>query len=84
MAIKVGRCLLQEQLIRIGSSPTDLAERMDMKKSQISDYINNRRTMDLHTAYNIANEIGCTVEDLYELIEIPASERKRSRRKGRQ
>lgn len=79
MAYKVGRCLLSQHLRRIGMTPQELATRLHMPISQISDYANNRKIMGLKNAKSIASVIGITIDELYEWSLIKPTERKRSR-----
>lgn len=80
MAVKAGRCLLQLRLAEAGLTQQDIVDRLNMTRSQVSDYAHNRRLMGLETAVSIAGVIGCRVEELYEWIPIPPSVRKRSKR----
>lgn len=84
MAYKAGRCLLRVRLREAGLKAADVAERLGMKESQISDYANNRKRMSLETAKNIAVIVGCHIDDLYDWIDIKPSQRKRIRRQGEQ
>jgi len=79
MAYKVGRCLLSHHLRRIGMTPQELASRLHMPISQISDYCNDRKIMGLKNAKSIASVVGCTIDELYEWVLIKPTERKRSR-----
>jgi DNA-binding XRE family transcriptional regulator len=80
MAFKVGRCLLQQRLAEARMTQQELAEKIDMKPQQLSDYAANRYTMSLRNARTIAHALGCHIDDLYEWIEIPPKQRKRRRR----
>lgn len=72
MKVDLGRCLLNEMLMKAGMSTTDLSRTLQYKPERLSDYSDNKRMMPLKVAISIANTIGCRVEDLYELI--PAEE----------
>ncbi|OME69658.1 helix-turn-helix domain-containing protein [Paenibacillus peoriae] len=74
MAIKPGRCLLKQRLREIRKDQQWLSEITGIAKSQISEYANNKRLMSLTTAMNIAEAIGCQIDDLYERIEFSSSE----------
>lgn len=63
---EVGRCLLRYRLKEARMSQQELSEKIKMSKTQISDYIHNRRKMSLSTAKTIAEAVGCTIDDLYE------------------
>jgi plasmid maintenance system antidote protein VapI len=68
--VNVGRCLLGERLRERGMTQVDLALKLNMSESRISDYIHNRKRMSLTTAINIAYAIGCSPFDLYEVTPI--------------
>jgi len=61
-----GRCLLSRRLKEIGKTQQWLSEKTGISKSQISDYIHNRRIMKLGTAKTIAAAVDCYIDDLYE------------------
>ncbi|KIL42047.1 hypothetical protein SD70_02350 [Gordoniibacillus kamchatkensis] len=76
MAYKVGRCLLQRRLQEAGMTQQDLANRINMSRQQVSDYATGvKNSMHLSTAKTIASAIGCSIDDLYEWIEIKPSKR---------
>lgn len=81
MAFLVGRCLLQQRLNEFGITQQQLADRLHMPISQISDYVNNRKKMSLRNAKSIAAEINCYIDDLYEWVPVHSAQRKRSRHK---
>lgn len=64
--LQFGKCLLLDLLHKRGWNQNMLCEMTGLKKSQVSEYANNRRTMSLKTAIVIAHVIGCHVEELYE------------------
>jgi transcriptional regulator with XRE-family HTH domain len=64
--MKVGRCLLQKRLKDAKMTQQQLAEKTGISKQKISDYANNRIIMSLPTAKNIADAIGCFIDELYE------------------
>ncbi|MCP1354610.1 MULTISPECIES: helix-turn-helix domain-containing protein [Aneurinibacillus] len=64
--LEVRRCLLRNRLREYGLRQQDLADRLGMPRSQVSDYATGRRMMTIETAASIANAIGCTIDDLYE------------------
>jgi transcriptional regulator with XRE-family HTH domain len=57
----------------------ELAKRLMMPRTQISDWVNNRKTMSLETAKNISELLGISIDSLYEWEEVKTSERKRRR-----
>lgn len=63
-----GRCLLVRRLKEIGKSQQWLSDVTGISKSQISDYVNNRRIMSLPTAMTISMAVGCSINDLYEIV----------------
>lgn len=75
MAFKAGRCLLKQQLRRRGMSQRELADKVGMNESQVSQYATNVQEMSLNTAKTIAAALGCYVDELYEWIEVPRRRR---------
>ncbi|MFD0712983.1 helix-turn-helix domain-containing protein [Paenibacillus sp. GCM10027626] len=70
MKFELGRCLLHERLVEYGITIEELTQALLYKRERISDFIENKRIMPLKTAISIADTIGCTVSELYELIAI--------------
>lgn len=68
MKIELGRCQLNEALIKAGMTMTELSRKLQYKPERLSDYIDNKRVMPLQVALSIADTIGCQVEELYETI----------------
>lgn len=68
--VSVDGCLLDVRLKEKGMSQIDLALKLHMSESQISDYVHNRRRTSFPTAINIALAVRCSLFDLYELIPI--------------
>jgi DNA-binding Xre family transcriptional regulator len=66
MGYKPGRCLLDVILKRKRKTQQWLSEDTGISKSQISDYVTNRRQMSLGNAMTIAKSLRCHIEDLYE------------------
>lgn len=66
MRYEVGRCLLRYRLQEAHMTQQELAEKIGMKRSQISAYVTNRREMTLGTAKTISNAVRCSIDDLYE------------------
>jgi DNA-binding XRE family transcriptional regulator len=73
MTVKVGRCLLKERLKEAKMSQKTLAQKVGKSKQRISDYANDRVQMSMATAREIAQVLGCHIDDLYEWIEVPTS-----------
>jgi transcriptional regulator with XRE-family HTH domain len=64
---EVGRCRLKTLLRERNIQQKDLADKLNMSKQQINDYISGHTsTMSLKTAKNIASALGCHIEELYE------------------
>ena len=61
----VGKCLLADRLKKADLTQSELAEITNIPKSQISEYVNNKHTMSLITAYTISEALNCHIEDLY-------------------
>ncbi|RDW21048.1 XRE family transcriptional regulator [Oceanobacillus arenosus] len=74
MALKVGRCLLQNRLKDAHMTQQELANRMGITVQQINKYVRNRQKMSIEVAGNIAFILKCHVEDLYEWIEVGNNE----------
>ena len=68
MALTTGRCLLGDYLESKGWSQRYLSRITDVPKSNISDYSRNRYVMSLAHGKNIADALGCSIEDLYEWV----------------
>jgi DNA-binding Xre family transcriptional regulator len=66
MGYKPGRCLLDVILKQKRKTQQWLSEDTGISKSQISDYVTNRRQMSLGNAMTIAKSLMCHIEDLYE------------------
>ncbi|WP_076304691.1 helix-turn-helix transcriptional regulator [Paenibacillus odorifer] len=63
-----GRCLLARRLREIDKSQQWLSDVTGISKSQISDYVTNRRIMSLSTAMTISKAVKCSMDDLYEFV----------------
>ncbi|HEX5519563.1 MAG TPA: helix-turn-helix transcriptional regulator [Candidatus Nitrosocosmicus sp.] len=74
MAYKVGRCLLQQHLDKAHMMQSELADKLGVPKQQIQNYINGNRIIYLPIAKNIAAILNCTIDDLYEWIEVGNNE----------
>lgn len=66
MRVELGRCLLRELLDKSNMRQHELSDKSSKSETQISDYINGRKSMSLKTAVEFALIIGCHAEDLYE------------------
>jgi transcriptional regulator with XRE-family HTH domain len=74
MRFEVGRSLLPDRLRERGMSQSELARKLNRNKSQISDIVNRRSAVRLELAKELAHALGCSIEDLYEWIEVDAKE----------
>lgn len=63
---KVGKCLLGDRLKQVDLTQSQLAERTNIPKSQISEYVNNKHVMSLESARIIAFVLNCHIEELYQ------------------
>lgn len=70
MKFELGRCLLHERLHASGMTPGELARELRYKPERIADYMDNKRIMPLKTAISVADTVGCSVNELYELTPI--------------
>lgn len=61
-----GRCLLKQLLKKKGLTQRELASRLNVNESQVSEWVNDIKVMTLLTAVNVARVLNCTVEELYE------------------
>ena len=76
MTYIVDRCLLRELLSDAGMTQTELADRLGISKQQIYHYTKDKhpRIMSFQTAYNISRILHCSMEDLYEMVEVGHNE----------
>lgn len=74
MRFEVGRSLLRDRLRERGMSQSEIARKLNRDKSQISDVANRRGVVRLELAKELAHALGCSIEDLYEWIEVDAEE----------
>lgn len=79
VAVRSGKCLLRKRLKDASLSQAELARRLQMPVSQVSDWANNRKTMGLDNAKNIADILSIPMDSLYEWEEVRLSDRKRKR-----
>ena len=68
--LKVGKCLLSDRLKYADISQQELAELMNMQKSRISEYVNNKHVMSYETAKNISVILGCSMDELYQWLTV--------------
>lgn len=70
MTYKVGKCLLPYHLRKRKMSQQELADKINKTKQTVSRYVNNQTVMSYETALNIAKEMNCDMEDLYEIKKV--------------
>ncbi|MCY7794138.1 helix-turn-helix transcriptional regulator [Bacillus spizizenii] len=74
ITFKVGKCRIPELCKEIGIEHAQLAAKVGLDKSRISDYASLRNIPNIELAYNIARALGCRLEDLYEWVEVSGDE----------
>ncbi|WP_442893043.1 helix-turn-helix domain-containing protein [Bacillus sp. 0102A] len=74
ITFKVGKSRIPELCKDIGIEHAQLAAKVGLQKSRISDYVSLRNIPSIERAYNIARVLGCKPEDLYEWIEVSDDE----------
>lgn len=68
-SFQTGKCLLSLRLREAKMSQQELADKINMSKSQISQYASNTRRMSLDTAKTIAHALRLEkIDDLYEWV----------------
>ncbi|WP_353852458.1 helix-turn-helix domain-containing protein [Rossellomorea marisflavi] len=65
----IGRCRLRLILDHRRMTQEDLVVMTGIHKSQINEYINDKRTMSLKSARIISKSCKCSIEDLYEWLD---------------
>ncbi|GLI82409.1 hypothetical protein ANABIO32_00950 [Rossellomorea marisflavi] len=65
----IGRCRLRLILDHRRMTQEDLVVISGLHKSQINEYINNKRIMSLKSARIISKSCKCKIEDLYEWLD---------------
>ena len=63
---KVGKCLLVHILRAKRISASELAIKLNMSQSQISDYVCNRKSMSVKTIRRIAHALNVKMDDMYD------------------
>ncbi|WP_374941730.1 helix-turn-helix transcriptional regulator [Bacillus subtilis] len=74
ITFKVGKCRIPDLCKKRGYTRTQLAAKVGLDKSRISDYASLRNIPSIEIAYNIARVLGCAPEDLYEWVEVSGDE----------
>ena len=72
MKFELGLCLLHQRLHESGITKEELSRTLFYKPERLTDFMDNKRIMPLKTAISIADTVGCSVRDLYELIPVQA------------
>ncbi|WP_232696133.1 helix-turn-helix transcriptional regulator [Brevibacillus daliensis] len=71
-----GRSLLKERLKLAGKKQRDLVERYNVTRQRVSDWANNRRSIPIGIQKDMADFLGCSIDDLWEWQEVPRTRRK--------
>ena len=67
MTYKVGKCLLPVHLQRNRLSQQDFADRIGKTKQTVHKWVDNESIMSYQSALNASKELGCKMEELYEI-----------------
>ncbi|PEA75117.1 helix-turn-helix transcriptional regulator [Bacillus wiedmannii] len=65
-SFKVGRCRIPELCKKNGITQVELARRLGVSSSSITDYVSLRNLPSVEKARNIAAKLHCDIEELYE------------------
>lgn len=68
MALRPGRCLLNLRLKQKGMTQQELADRLGITQSAVSQFATMRYIMSYELAANVAHILGCRMEDLYMML----------------
>lgn len=64
---KVERCLLLDILQSRNMTQKELADKLNLPKQRIYEFVHNRTVMSYPTAFNIAEILECDMRDLYKM-----------------
>lgn len=67
---KARKCRLSFILEQKKITQQELADNIGISKTRISDYVHNRRTMNISTLKTVSTALKCSMEELYEWQEI--------------
>jgi DNA-binding XRE family transcriptional regulator len=70
VAYKVGKCLVPRHRRRKRWSQKELADRIGKTKQTVHKWEDNESVMTFENALNVSRELGVSMEDLYEIIEV--------------
>lgn len=70
MIYTAGRCLIGDLLAKQGWTQMDLVRASNVPKSNLSDYVNDKHAIGIIDAKNVAEALGCSIEDLYEWVPV--------------
>lgn len=70
MLYEIGACRLDYLLEERNMTPSKLSEFTKIPEEAIRQYMNNEIIMSYEVAANIAYELDCKMDDLYEWIEL--------------
>ncbi len=65
---KVGRSNIKRLLAQKGLTQSELAERLGMSRQQLNRYVQNQRIPNAEITKNIAVELDCEMDDLFEWV----------------
>jgi transcriptional regulator with XRE-family HTH domain len=69
MAYRIGKCLLSDKLEELDMTPAELARRLGVHRQQIDKWVNDKSTMTMESAKNVATILGLEHGDqLYEWV----------------
>lgn len=63
--VRIKRCLLRDRRRRAGLTQQQVAERLGVSKSRISEYENSEINMSIITAKKLAVICGCDINELF-------------------
>ena len=73
---------IKELLAREGLKVKWIAEQIGCHPTEVSNWISGRRSPNLSRAIQLANLLGCTVEDLYPKINLIPGYKKTTKQQG--
>lgn len=71
MAFIARRPLLKQRLKLAGKTQAHLARHLEVTRQRVNDWANGRRPIPFNTQKDIAEFIGCSIDDLWEWVEVP-------------
>ena len=74
MAFVARKSRLKQCLKNAGKKQVDLARHLKVSRQRVNDWSSNRRPIPFNTQKDIAEFIGCYIDDLWEWDEVPWTE----------